>query len=144
VFIIVQGHDSPHNNDHILLASSVKTPGSARKKTLGGIDGSSTDMGLLTSWDGGGSSEPTGFSGVLGAASKVADGEGADDVSAENGENWLMKSVIADQSISGEGNVELSEQNDAGGEVDTSGGKVVGNGNCKKLKSSNDPRLSSG
>ena len=50
VFIIVQGgHDSPHNNDHILLASSVKIPGSAGKNALGGIDGSSKDMGLLTS-----------------------------------------------------------------------------------------------
>ena len=50
MFIIVQGgHDSPHNNDHILLASSVKIPGSAGKNALGGIDGSSKDMGLLTS-----------------------------------------------------------------------------------------------
>jgi hypothetical protein len=55
-----------------------------------------------------------GFSGVLGAASIVDDGEGADDGSAENDVNWLMKSLIADQSISGEANVELSEQNDAG------------------------------
>jgi hypothetical protein len=50
-----------------------------------------------------------GFSGVLGAASVVDDGEGADDGSVENDVNWLMKSVIADQSISGEVNVELSE-----------------------------------
>jgi hypothetical protein len=62
-----------------------------------------------------------GFSGVLGAASMVDDGEGADDGSAENDVNWLMKSLIADQSISGKANVELSKQNDAG-EVDTSGG----------------------
>ncbi len=55
-----------------------------------------------------------------------------------------MKSVIADQSISWEENVELSEQNDAEGEADTSGGKVVGIGNCGKLKSSNDPRPSNG
>ena len=53
-----------------------------------------------------------------------------------------MKSVIADQSVSGEGNVELFEQNDADDETDTSGGKVVGIGNCSKLKSSNDPRSS--
>ena len=80
-----------------------------------------------------------GFSGVLGAASKVDDGEGADDDSAENDVNSLMKPVIAaDQSISGEASVELSEQNDTG-EVDTSGGRVTG-GNCSKLKSSNDPR----
>ena len=78
-----------------------------------------------------------GFSGVLGAAD---DGEGADDDSGENDVNSLIKSVIADQSISG---VELSEQNDAG-EVDTSGGKVAGIGNCSKLKSSNDPRFSNG
>jgi hypothetical protein len=82
-----------------------------------------------------------GFSGVLGAASMVDDGEGADDDSAENDVNWLMKSLIADQSISGKANVELFEQNDAG-EVDTSGGRVVGIGNCSKLKSSNDPRSS--
>jgi len=50
-------------------------------------------------------------------------------------------SVIADQSISGEANVELSEQNGAG-EVNTSGGRVVGIENCSKLKSSNDPRSS--
>ena len=50
VFMIVQrGQDSPHNNDHILLPSSVKMPGSAGKKALGGIDGSRIDMGLLTS-----------------------------------------------------------------------------------------------
>lgn len=55
-----------------------------------------------------------------------------------------MKSVIADQSISGEGYVELSTQNDAEGGADKSGGKVVGRGNCGKLKSSNDPRLSNG
>ena len=78
-----------------------------------------------------------GFSGVLGAASTVDDGEGADDDSAENDVNSLMKS-ITDQSISVEASVELSEQNDAG-EVDTSGGRVTG-GNCSKLKSSNDPR----
>ena len=84
-----------------------------------------------------------GFSGVLGAASKVDDGEGADDGSAENDVNTLMKSVIADQSISGEANVELSEQTDAG-ELDMSGGRVVGIGNCSKLKSSNDPRSSNG
>ena len=53
-----------------------------------------------------------------------------------------MKSVIADQSVSDEGNVELSEKNDAGGETDTSGEKPVGIGNCSKLKSSNDPRSS--
>ena len=82
------------------------------------------------------------FSGVLGAASRVADGEGADDDSASNDENGLMKSVIADQSASDEGNVKLSEQNDAGGETDTSGGKAVGIGNCSKLKSSNDPKSS--
>lgn len=81
------------------------------------------------------------FSGVLGAASTVADGEGADDVSAENDENSLMKSVI-DQSISGKGKVELSKQNDAGGETDMSEGKVVGIGNCSKLKSPNDARPS--
>jgi hypothetical protein len=73
-----------------------------------------------------------GFSGVLGAASIVDDGEGADGDSAENDVNWLMKSLIADQSISGEANVELSEQNDAG-EVVTPGGRVVGIGNCNKL-----------
>ena len=55
----------------------------------------------------------------------------------------MTKSVIADQSISGEANVELSEENDAG-EADTSGGKVVGIGNCSKLKSSKDPRSSNG
>ena len=81
-----------------------------------------------------------GFSGVLGAASTVADGEGADDVSAEKDENSLMKSVI-DQSISGKGKVELSKQNDAG-EADTSEGQVVGIGNCSKLKSPNDARSS--
>lgn len=52
--------------------------------------------------------------------------------------------MIADQSISDEGNVELSEQNDAGGEVDTPRGKVAGIGNCSKLKSSKDPRSSNG
>lgn len=57
------------------------------------------------------------FSGVFGTASRVDDGEGADDDSVENDVNSLMKSVIADQSISG---VELSKQNDAGD--DTSGG----------------------
>ena len=84
-----------------------------------------------------------GFSGVLGAASKVDDGEGADDDSAGNVVNSLIKSVSADQSISGEANVELSKQNDAG-EVDTSRGRVAGIGNCSKLKSSNDPRSSNG
>ena len=48
-FIVVQGrYDSPHSNDHILV-SSVKILGSGGKKTLGGIDGSSADMGLLAS-----------------------------------------------------------------------------------------------
>jgi hypothetical protein len=51
-------------------------------------------------------------------------------------------SDIADQSISDEVNVELSEQNGAEGGADTSGGKVVGIGNCSK--SSNDPRSPNG
>ena len=55
-----------------------------------------------------------------------------------------MKSVIADQSISGEKSMGLSEQKDAEGEADMSGGKVVDIGNCNKLKSSKDPRSSNG
>ena len=53
-----------------------------------------------------------------------------------------MKSVIADQSISSEGSVGLSEQNDAEGEADISVGKAVGVGNCIRLMSSNDPKSS--
>ena len=85
--MIQGGHDIPHN-DHI-LALSVKMSGAAGKKALGGIDGSSTDMGmgLLTLSGGGGSNEPMGFSGVLGAASIVDGGEGADDDSSENDVN---------------------------------------------------------
>lgn len=82
------------------------------------------------------------FSGVIGAASEIADGEGADDDSAEKDENRLTKSEIA-QSISDEVNVELPGQNGAKGE-DTSGGNVAGIGNCSKLKSSNDPKSSNG
>jgi hypothetical protein len=83
-----------------------------------------------------------GFSGVLGAASIVDDGEGADDGSAENDVNWLMKSVIADQSISDEGYVESLKLKEAEGDPDTLVGEVVGIGNCSKLKSSNDPKSS--
>jgi hypothetical protein len=60
-------------------------PGSAGKKALGGIDGSSIDMGLLASGGGGGSNEQMEFSGVIGA--EIVDGEGADDDSAEKDEN---------------------------------------------------------
>ena len=84
--MVVQEHyDSPRNNDHI-LASSLKMLGSGGKKTLGGVNGSN-DMGLLTSCGGGRGKEQMGFSGVLGTASRVADGEGADDDSASNDEN---------------------------------------------------------
>jgi len=65
----------------------VKIPGSVGKNTLGGVDGSNTDMGLLTSWGSDGNNEQIGFSGVPDPALKLADGEGADDDPAGEDEN---------------------------------------------------------
>ena len=137
----VQSHcyDSPQNKDHILSTSSVKEPDPKGRKTLGGTDVSSPDKGRsLTSQDCDRGNDSYEFSEGVGGSLELVNG---DDGCVQPGGERLINSVIVDQSKSCKRSEESPVCGNAGKEVDMSGGRPSGIGNCnKELRSSNEPK----
>jgi hypothetical protein len=137
----VQPHcyDSPQNKVHILSGSPVKAPGPKGRKTLGGTDESSSDRSCsLASQDCDRGNDSNKFSEGVGGSLEPVNG---DDDCVEPGGKRLINSVIVDQSKSCKRNEESPEWGNAEKEVDGSGGRPTGIGNCnKELRSSNEPK----
>ena len=129
-------HDSPQNKDHILSTSSVKAPDPKGRKTLGGTDESSSDKSCsLVSQDCNRGNDSYEFSGGVGSLELI----NGDDNCVEPGGKRLINSVIVDQSC--KRSEESPEWGNAEKEVDRSGGRPAGIGNCnKELRSSSEPK----
>ena len=132
-------YDYPQNKVHILSTSSVKAPDPKGRKTLGGTDESSSDKSCSpASQDCDRGNDSNEFSGGVRGSPEAVD---VDDDCVVPGGSRLINSVIVGQSKSCKRSEESPKSGEAAKEVDGSGRRPAGIGNCnKELRSSNEPR----
>ena len=115
----------------------MKAPDPEGRKTLGGTDESSWDQSCSLSSEDIANDSYEFSEGVRGSLELV----NGDEDCVDPGGKRLINSVIVDQSKSCKRSEESPEWGNAEKEVDRSGGRPVGIGNCnKELRSSNEPK----
>lgn len=117
----------------------MKAPDPKGRKTLGGIDESGPDKSCSpASQDCDRCNDSYEFSEGAGKSLELVN---EDDDCVESGGKRLINPVIVDQSKSRKRSEESPECGNAEKEVDRSGGRPIGIGNCnKELRSSNEPK----